>query len=167
MLDGTESREQLSSLADDVCLYFGLGCRNVTKVYVPEGYPFEHLLPAFDRYKSHADHNKYKNNYDYQLALFLLNKVQYMTNGSVLMVPAESPFAAISVLHYEYYTDKNTLLHKLSADDRLQCITLKETTILPAGIILRAQIQSLGSNQSPGLCDYADGIDTMAFLAGL
>jgi hypothetical protein len=167
VLDGTESREQLSSLADDVCLYFGLGCRNVTKVYVPEGYPFEHLLPAFDRYRHHADHNKYKNNYDYQLALFLLNKVQYMTNGSVLMVPAESPFAAISVLHYEYYTDKNTLLHKLAADDRLQCITLKETPALPAETPLRTQIQPLGNNQVPGLRDYADGVDTMAFLTSL
>lgn len=173
VLDGTETAEQLSSLADDVCLYFGLGCRNITKVYVPEGYSFEQLLPVFDRYKHHADHNKYKNNYDYQLAIFLLNKVHYMTNSSVLMVPGESPFAAIGVLHYEYYTDKAALLGSLAADDRLQCITLKEAVLLPSETqasparLATVQTQVLGSNQLPGLTDYADGVDTMTFLSSL
>jgi hypothetical protein len=173
VLDGTESPEQLSSLADDVCLYYGLGCRNITKIYVPEGYSFEQLLPVFDRFKHHADHNKYKNNYDYQLAIFLLNKVQYMTNGSVLMVPAESPFAAIGVLHYEYYSDKDALLRTLADDDRLQCITMKHATPLhredgssdPRN--LRIQTQAFGDNQAPGLTDYADGVDTMTFLTSL
>lgn len=171
ILDGTETQEQLASLADDVCLYFGLGCRNITKIYVPEGYAFEKLLPVFDRYKHHADHNKYKNNYDYQLAIFLLNKVVYMTNGSVFLVPSESPFAAISVLHYEYYTDRDALLSSLGSDDRLQCITLKENikigdkdrTNADRGI----ETQTFGANQAPGLTDYADGTDTMAFLSSL
>ncbi len=171
VLDGTESPEQLSSLADDVCVYFGLGCRNITKIYVPEGYPFEQLLPVFDRYKHHADHNKYKNNYDFQLAIFLLNKVLYMTNGSVLMAPAESPFAAISILHYEYYSDKDALLRTLSSDDRLQCITMKQVAPLhreePAAHSGNTQTQAFGNNQAPGLMDYADGVDTMSFLTSL
>lgn len=161
VLDGSETAQELESLADDVCLYFGLGCRNVTKIFVPEGYDFTGLLPVFDRYKEHADHNKYKNNYDYQLALFLLNKVAYMTNGSVLVVPSESPFAAISVLGYEYYTDKAQLLAQLAGDERLQCITAK------TGEAGKAGIQAFGNNQVPSLSDYADGVDTMAFLSEL
>lgn len=164
VLDGTESKEELALLADDVCTYFGLGCRNVTKIYVPEGYNFEQLLPAFDAYKHHADHNKHKNNYDFQLAIFLLNKVMYMTNGSVLLVPGESPFAAISVLHYEYYTDKAALLQQLTADDRLQCISAKQAA---ADLEHYGRIRPFGANQRPGLADYADGVDTMAFLVSL
>ncbi len=162
LLDGSETRKQLDSLATDVCSYFGLGCRNITKIYVPEGYAFEALLPVFDRYKHHGDHNKYKNNYDFQLAIFLLNNVPYMTNGSLLLVPSESPFAAISVLHYEYYQDKEALLQTLSQDDRLQCITMKEH--VQAGTVAT---KAFGENQVPALEDYADGIDTMAFLADL
>lgn len=158
VLDGTETPQQLEQLADDVCVYFGLGCRNVTKLWVPEGYAFEHLLPYFDRYGQHIDHNKYKNNYDFQLAIFLLNNIAYMTNGSLLLVPGESPFAAISVLHYEYYTDKEALLSALAGDDRLQCVATATGS---------SNTQAFGSNQQPGLSDYADGVDTMAFLGSL
>lgn len=164
ILDGTETPEQLRNLADDVGRYFGLGCRNVTKIMVPENYAFEQLLPYFDKYKSHEDHNKYKNNYDFQLAIFLLNKVQYMTNGSVLLVPAESPFAAISVLHYGYYTDKAALLETLVNDDRLQCITMAQRDD-PADHVVTTGV--FGENQEPGLNDYADGVDTMTFLTAL
>ncbi|WP_118974638.1 acyl-CoA reductase [Taibaiella koreensis] len=173
VLDGTETREQLDSLAQDVCTYFGLGCRNVTKLYVPEGYPFETLLPAFDAFKEHEDHHKYKNNYDFQLAIYLLNKVQYMSSGSLLLVPGDSPFAPIAVLHYEYYTDKSVLLATLAADDRLQCITLKAAVALPAErqsgafAVPAVESRAFGDNQQPQLNDYADGIDTMAFLASL
>lgn len=164
VLDGTETAEELEALADDVCTYFGLGCRNITKIYVPSDYPFETLLAAFNKYKDHRDHNKYRNNYDFQLAIFLLNKVQYMTNDSVLVVPAESAFAAISVLHYGTYTDKEILLQSLSQNDDLQCIT---THIPVASNYTAAAIKPFGQNQSPGLNDYADGADTMKFLTGL
>lgn len=164
VLDGKETTEELEALADDVCTYFGLGCRNITKIFVPEDYPFETLLSAFNKYKHHRDHNKYRNNYDFQLAIFLLNKVQYMTNGSVLLVPAESPFAAISVLHYGTYSDKERLLTSLSQDDDLQCIT---THIPLSSGYPVATIKPFGKNQRPGLNDYADGVDTMKFLTGL
>lgn len=160
ILDGSETEEQLRSLADDVCTYFGLGCRNITKIFVPEQYAFEPLLKAFDRYDHYLDHHKYKNNYDFQLAIFLLNKVAYMTNGSVLLVPSESPFAAIGVLHYEYYTDKKALIESLAKDDRIQCITTNATEDI-------VNVKAFGANQKPGLDDYADGIDTMAFLSSL
>jgi hypothetical protein len=164
ILDGTETEGELKALADDVCLYYGLGCRNVTKIFVPENYDFESLLPFFNKYKSHEDHNKYKNNYDFQLAIFLLNNVKYMTNGSVLVVPNESPFAAISVLHYEVYNDKAILLEQLKDHPDLQCITVKFADAATNG---SASIQAFGNNQMPKLNDYADGVDTMAFLSHL
>jgi hypothetical protein len=164
ILDGTETPAELDALADDICLYYGLGCRNVTKIYVPEDYPFEPLLHAFDKYKSHADHNKYRNNYDFQLAIFLLNKVMYMTNSSVLVVPNESLFAAISVLHYEVYTHKEALLETLKTNPDLQCITVKSSAAANAEMVA---IKAFGENQVPSLSDYADGVDTMAFLTAL
>ncbi|HTL07563.1 MAG TPA: acyl-CoA reductase, partial [Chitinophagaceae bacterium] len=103
LLTGNEDAATLALLADDVNLYFGLGCRNVTKIYVPQGYNFVPLLESFNRYAYFADNAKYKNNYDYQLAILLLNHQYYMTNGSVLLVENSAPFSAISQLHYEYY----------------------------------------------------------------
>lgn len=165
VLDGTETPLELEALADDVCTYFGLGCRNITKIFVPEGYHFETLLPAFNKYKEHRDHNKYRNNYDFQLAIFLLNKVLYMTNDSVLVVPSENTFAAISVLHYQTYTDKAALLNSLMQNDDLQCITTHYSG-QDQGYAL-ASLKSFGENQRPGLQDYADGMDTMKFLESL
>ncbi len=166
ILDGNESAEELEALADDVCTYFGLGCRNVTKIWLPESYSFETLLPAFDKYKQHIHHNKYKNNYDYQLALFLLNKMEYMTNGSILLAPSESIYAPISVLHYGFYTDKTQLLQQLATDDNIQCITVKDTkTIMPGDE--SSHIKTFGQSQYPQLDDYADGVDTLQFLLQL
>ena len=103
ILNGQETREELESLADDVYQYFGLGCRNVTKLYVPVDYDFTPLLDAFGKYNYLAGHPKYKNNYDYQLTLLILNKKYYMSNESILLSENPSPFSPISVLHYEYY----------------------------------------------------------------
>jgi len=161
ILDGTETDTELQSLADDVCVYFGLGCRNVTKIYIPENYNFETLLPSFNKYNHHIDHNKYKNNYDYQLALYLLNKVTYMSNGNLLLVAGESPYAPISVLHYEFYNDKDLLLTALNEDDRIQCIEVKNPAVITAKTV------QPGSSQQPALSDYADGVDTMEFLSAL
>jgi len=160
VLDGTETAAELSSLSDDINLFYGLGCRNVTQVYVPEGYNFEPLLESFNTYKAHVDHNKFKNNYDYQLAIYLLNKQYYMSNGHLLMVENPAPFAPISVVHYAYYTHRQELIDRLQQDDQIQCITLKEGS--GAG-----KCYAFGANQNPSLNDYADGIDTMDFLQNL
>jgi len=154
VLDGTETIEELERLADDVFLYFGLGCRNVTKIFVPEKYDFIPLLAALKKYQYLQDHHKYKNNYDYYLALHLLNKVEYMTNGSVLLVPHPSPFSPVSQLHYEFYTDKNEMVSRLKKSDEIQVIAGHDAV-------------PFGSTQSPALADYADGIDTLQFLAAL
>lgn len=154
VLDGQEDAQQLEQLADDIHLYFGLGCRNVTKLYVPEGYDFVPLLEALRKYSYLADHNKYKNNYDYQLAAHILNNRYYMTNGSVLLVEDAAPFAAISQVHYEFFKDPLQVTKSLTGNENIQCITGNNRT-------------PFGSAQTPGLCDFADGVDTMAFLIKL
>ncbi|RQO31353.1 acyl-CoA reductase [Taibaiella sp. KBW10] len=161
ILDGSEDKDSLKKLSDDVNLFFGLGCRNVTKVYVPKDYNFEALLRSFDRFAAHGDHNKFRNNYDYQLALYLLNRQLYMSNGHVLMVENESPYAPISVVHYSFYEDKAALIEALQQNDSIQCITTG-TVAVDSG-----KLMPFGANQSPSLTDYADGVDTLAFLQDL
>lgn len=154
VLTGTETAEELSRLADDVYQYFGLGCRNVTKLYVPRDYDFIPLITAFKRYNYLAEHHKYKNNYDYNLALHLLNKKFYMSNESLLMVEDSSVFSPISQLNYEFYDDRESLLKGLETNPDIQCRVGHE--LIP-----------FGQAQKPGIMDYADGEDTLAFLMQL
>ena len=154
ILSGNETKEELDNLADDVFLYFGLGCRNVTKLYVPEGYDFIPLLEAFRKYSYLADHHKYKNNYDYNLAIQLLNKKYYMTNGCILLIEDPSLFSPISQLNYEFYTDKISVEQALKKETDIQCIIASNYT-------------AFGQSQKPSIDDYADGVDTMKFIGGL
>lgn len=153
ILSGNETKEELELLSDDIHLYFGLGCRNVSKLYVPQGYDFVPLLQSFKKYSDFADHNKYKNNYDYQLSLVLLNNIYYMTNGSTLLTENEALFSPISHLYFEYYDDAEQL-HKKWDPQNLQCVVSKNH-------------EAFGSLQHPGLFQYADGVDTIQFLLGL
>ena len=154
ILTGQESNEELEKLTDDIHLYFGLGCRNVTKLYVPHGYDFIPLLQHFNRYKYFMDHHKYKNNFDYQLSIMLLNNKFYMTNGSTLLIENSSLFSPISVLHYEYYEKGQDVGSSDINMDEIQCMAGAGKT-------------PFGSAQSPGLFSYADGTDTMEFLLTL
>ena len=154
ILDGTESEEALLQLATDMQLYFGLGCRNITKIYVPRQYDFIKLLDALKAFDYLMDLHKYKHNYDYQLALLLMNNKFYMSNGSVLLSENPSLFSAISHIHYEYYSDKKEVEEMLGTNEDVQCIVGKG--FLP-----------FGTAQNPSLTDYADGIDTMQFLMSI
>lgn len=154
ILNGTETAEDLDKLSDDIHLFFGLGCRNVTKIFVPEGYNFEPLLKTFNKYLFFSEHNKYKNNFDYQLSIALMNNIFYMTNGSTLLIENQSIFSAISQLNYSYYTNPYELNKILKNNEEVQCIVAKENV-------------EFGRAQQPGLFDYADGIDTMQFLLTL
>lgn len=155
VLTGKETREELEKLSDDVFQYFGLGCRNVTKLFVPQEYDFVPLLQAFDKYKHLADHHKYKNNYDYNLALHILNKKYYMTNGAILLVEGASLFSPISQLHYEEYVNDSLLNEILQkSKEEIQIITGKQWV-------------PFGNSQSPQLSDYADGVNTLDFLLSL
>lgn len=154
ILDGTETTEEIERLADDVHLYFGMGCRNVTKIFVPKGYDFVPLLNIFRKYSYFKDHNKYKNNYDYYLALHILNGKFYMTNESIILLENTSVFSPIAQLNYEFYSDKNLVVEKLGSCEDLQCI------------VGHSHIP-FGRGQIPSLTDYADGINTLNFLINL
>src|SRR5215210_1034695 len=153
VIDGTETSNELEELADDIQTYFGLGCRNVTKLYVPENYNFERLLHALNKYNYYEDFHKYKRNYDYQLALLMMGKKFYMTNGSILLSENASLFTAVSQVNYEYYNSKKDL-ESLQNDENIQCI-IGHTAI------------TFGRAQKPSLQDYADGVDTMKFAIAL
>lgn len=154
ILTGQESPADLEKLADDVFLYFGLGCRNVTKLLVPQGYDFVPLINAFKKYNYLADHHKFKNNYDYNLAIHILNNKYYMTNGSILIVEDPAIFSPISQLNYEYYDDLAAVKEQLTGNGDLQCMVGRD--FVP-----------FGASQQPLLTDYADGVDTLDFLRRL
>lgn len=154
ILTGNETLADLEALADDVYLYFGLGCRNVTKIYVPEHYDFLPLLESFKKYDWIFDNHKYKNNYDYQLAIMIINRVYYMSNGSLLLQENKGLFSPISLLHYEYYTDDSAVEHSLINNTDIQCVVGKKYV-------------PFGKAQKPALDDYADKADTLQFLLNL
>lgn len=151
VLNGDETSADLENLADDVYQYFGLGCRNVTKIFVPAEYDFLPLLESFKKYNYLIDHNKYKNNYDYQLAVLIINRQYYMTNGSIILHEGKSNFSPIAQLNYEYYDSQDEVLNRLTPNQEIQCIVGKNH--IPFG---KAQI--------PSVTDYADGVDILRFL---
>lgn len=154
ILTGEESADELNLLADDVYQYFGLGCRNVTKLYVPEQYDFIPLLNAFKKYDHLTDQHKYKHNYDYILAVLLLNRQYYMANQSILLTESKELFSPISQLNFEYYKPGENPEAVLTNNKDVQCIVGKHH--IP-----------FGKAQSPSLTDYADGVDVMKFLPGI
>jgi Acyl-CoA reductase (LuxC) len=153
ILDGSESVDDLDKLADDIQLFFGLGCRNVTQIFVPESYDFVPLLQALRKYSFFMDQHKYMHNFDYNLTIQIMNNRFYMSNDSVLLIENASPFSPIGQIHYQFYGNKDKVTEKLDPD-KIQCIVGKG--YLP-----------FGKAQSPGLSDYADGVDPMEFLSTL
>jgi hypothetical protein len=154
IISGEETQQELNRLADDVHLYFGLGCRNITKIYVPAGYDFRPMLDAFNKYNFLMDYTKYKNNYDYQLAVCLLNRQYYMSNSSLLITENKSLFSPISVLYFETYNEEATVKSTLEQSPEIQAIVGKHH--IP-----------FGQAQKPSISDFADGTDTMKFLVSL
>lgn len=154
VLSGDENETELELLADDVYTYFGLGCRNVTKLFVPEDFNFEKLLNAFKKYNYLKDVTKYRNNYEYNLALLIMNNKYYMANETIILSENETIFSPVSVLHYEFFKNKDNVAELLTSDENIQCVV--GTNHIP-----------FGQSQSPGLFEYADGIDTIEFLLAL
>ncbi len=156
VLDGKESDETILAFGHDVFDYFGLGCRNVSKIYVPEGYNFNHLLEIWhDNFKEMAMHDKYKNNFDYNFALYMLNRTPLLNNGCLILIQEKNLHARIASLHYDTYKNVEELENELlSIKESLQCVsTLAEfptlKTVVPGG------------TQQPSLLDYPDGEDVM------
>jgi hypothetical protein len=162
ILDGTETEEDLLGLGIDIFSYFGLGCRSVAKLYVPQEYDFSPFLGLMDiHYKEMMNHNKYNNNYDYNRSIYLLNNVPHLANDCLMLLEHESLLSRISSVHYEYYDHAEDLQEKLEAvQEQIQCIATKMN--LP-----KRNTVALGQAQHPALNDYADGVDTLQFLIEL
>jgi len=151
ILDGKETAGEIDLLTDDMMLYFGMGCRNITQIWVPHDYDFIPLIAALKKYNYLGEEHKFKHNYDYQLAILMLNRQFYMDSGGILLSENPSPFAAISKIHYQFYTPGQ--LPNINHSE-VQCIVGKN------GV-------PFGSPQTPSLLQYADGVDTLAFLSSL
>jgi hypothetical protein len=161
ILTGEETDDELTLLGNDIFSYFGLGCRNVSKIYVPEDFDFARFLAQLNRFKDIADHYKYRNNYDYHLATAIINREKYMSNDCIVLLENKSIASRVAVLHYEFYGDPVVLGRELGLHkEEIQCVVSKSE--IP-GLIFTPW----GSTQQPQLNDYADGIDTMTFLLSL
>ena len=161
VLDGTETNEELHLLGRDVFSYFGLGCRSVSKVYLPSGYAIEPLMERLDLFSSIMNHNKYRNNYEYNRSVYLLSAIPHFANDCVLLLEQEALVSRIATLHYEFYKDEADVLSKLKARERnIQCISTQMN-------LSNVSTVSLGTTQQPSLWDYADKVDTLAFLLSI
>ncbi|RZJ54504.1 MAG: acyl-CoA reductase [Flavobacterium sp.] len=156
VLNGKETKEQLEALGEDIFRYFGLGCRNVSKLFVPKGYTFDVFFEAIFKYQDVIHYEKYANNYDYNKAVFLMSNFKLLDNGFLTLKEDPSYASPISSVFYEFYENIEDLEKRLTADaEQIQCIVsndLKENNI------------AFGQTQNPQLWDYADNVDTITFL---
>ena len=160
VITGNETAEELQLLGDDIFNYFGLGCRNVAKIYVPSGYDMRLLLDALEGNDEVINHSKYFNNYEYNKAIYLVNKTPHLDTGYVLFTESSAAVSPLAVVYYEQYSDKQQLLAKLATHShKIQCI-VSQSTLIEEAI-------PLGKSQFPEIDDYADNIDTMSFLCNL
>ncbi len=176
VLSGDETSEDLKNLGNDIFDYFGLGCRNVSKLYVPRGYVFNKFFEAIEPFNDVINHHKYNNNYDYNKSIYLVNREPHLDNGFLLVRRADSPAteentdsagnsglsSPLATLYYEEYQDIESLKEKLeNISGEIQCIAGRVRLPIPV------QQVNFGETQSPRLWDYADGINTMQFLLSL
>lgn len=162
VLDGNETKDELEKLGEDIFSYFGLGCRNVSKLYIPEGYDLTLFFNAIYSYRETINHNKYANNFDYNRAVYLMGKDKegLLENGFLFLVKSEEFSSPVAVLFYEYYKDEKVLSTKLkAAKEKIQCI-VSHAAFIDTKV-------KFGSTQKPELWDYADNVDTLQFLLEL
>jgi len=159
VLDGSETLEQLEALSDDIFRYYGLGCRSISKIFVPKGYNFDLLFKAIYKHKDIINYIKYANNYDYNKAVYLMSLFDLQDNGFFMLKEDKSYSSPIASLFYETYEDLEVLKKRLLDDsDKIQCISTElnvENSV------------KLGSTQAPKLWNYADNVDTVKFLLTL
>ena len=157
VLNGSETEQELQALSDDIFMYFGLGCRNISKIFIPQEFDFNRFFPALEKYAHIVQHNKYANNYSYQRTILLLNKISFLDNGFLVVTENKNTASPISVLNYEKYDDLEKLKEIINFDnEKIQCIVSKQG-FFPGSI-------PFGKAQKPELWDYADRIDTLNFL---
>ncbi len=159
VITGQEGENDLRALGDDIFRYFGMGCRNVSKLYLPEGYDPARILEAMEVFCEIIHHDKYRNNYDYHRSLYLLNRTPHLASDFLMLVENEAIASPMATLHYEFYRDKSSLKAALAMHrHEIQIVVSKDPE---TGDV------APGCSQSPGLLDYADKVDTMAFLVQL
>ena len=158
ILTGKETKEELTLLGKDIFDYYGLGCRNVSKVYVPVGYKFDPLFEAIYDFKYVIDNKKYNNNYEYNRAIYLLDLIPFLDNNFLMIKESQDLHAPTSVLFYETYTNQESVVEKIkSMSENLQCIV---TNFEIEGL----KTIALGCTQEPSIFDFADNVNTLDFL---
>ncbi|UOG76624.1 acyl-CoA reductase [Hymenobacter tibetensis] len=160
VLTGNETDHELGLLGEDIFRYYGLGCRNVSKLFVPKNYNFSPLLDSLQPWHHVANHHKYNNNYDYNKSILLVNGVPHLDTGFLLLLESPLLVSPISVLHYGTYA------HEVDLVDQLTDVAA-QTQCIVSGSGIWAGSVAFGQAQCPGVSEYADGVDTMAFLAEL
>ena len=159
VLDGTETFEDLVGLGEDIFRYFGLGCRNVSKLFVPKDYNFDNFFKAMYEYRDVIQYEKYANNYDYNKAVFLMSNFQLLDNEFLTIKEDVSYASPISSVFYEFYENLEEIKSRLNADaEQIQCVVSNN---------LIENSVAFGQTQQPKLWDYADNVDTLAFLISL
>jgi hypothetical protein len=160
ILTGEESLEELRLLGDDIFQYFGLGCRNVSKLFIPENYDVNMIFQAIDDKKGIINNHKYFNNYEYNKAIYLINQTPHLDNGFLLLKEDVSLHSPVATLYYEYYKDQSELNMKLMEyEDKIQCVI--------SNYFKFKKTNKLGKAQLPGIDDYADGIDVIQFISSI
>ncbi|MGE4514319.1 MAG: acyl-CoA reductase [Chryseobacterium sp.] len=158
VLKGDETEEELKLLAEDIFRYFGLGCRNVTRLFIPQDYVIDRLFESFLDFQDIINHNKYANNYDYNRAVYLLNQEKFWDNNFVMLKEDEKLFSPLSVINFSRYSSLDEVKNFIAEnEENIQCIVAKKELGLDS--------IALGEAQNPGLNTYADNVDTMKFLS--
>ncbi|MDA8692978.1 acyl-CoA reductase [Saprospiraceae bacterium] len=161
VISANDTEKDLSELHHDIFDYFGLGCRNLSKVYLEKGVSPDMVFKVIEPVRDIIHHNKYKNNYDYSYALYLMNQDKFLTNDFMIFRESPDLVSRIACLHFEYYDSRNDLESKLTeVKDKLQCVVSSEP-------VLDFTHFTFGQAQKPALHDYADGVDTLEFLSQL
>lgn len=158
ILNGNETDEEIQALANDIFRYFGLGCRNVTRLFIPKDFGLERLFENFMNFKEVINHNKYANNYDYNRAIFLLNQEKFWDNNFVLLKEDDKLFSPLGVLHFSRYENIEDVKRFLSENEQdIQCVVARPELSIENSV-------AIGEAQCPSLNTYADNVDTMRFL---
>lgn len=160
ILHGGETAEQLCLLGDDIFAFFGLGCRSVSKIYVPEGYDFEVFFSAINKFGSIKEHFKYANNYDYNKSIYLINGDTHLDNGFLLVKQDEKLASPLATVHFEHYSSTESLARKIEKQrDEIQCL------VTEMQLDVTVPVLGFGKSQTPLLTDYADNVNTLDFLS--